>query len=409
MDKKVNKSQMREVLHYFLSDPNIYISAVVTLERKCDISVEIIKEAVEKAYTKNETTMSKLVLDDGDVYFENMSETGCKVFVDFRNWMDILHENEKNTFKINEGEFVRTFIIDKKDEVCIFIMAHHIFGDGQSLVLLTQDILSCLAGEEVEYKPLNNENEESIPSDVKYPFLKKAGIKLLNRGWEKTGRAFTWEDYFTIHHKFWENRQTFIEKTTLLEEVVQEIREKSKKIGITVNSYIVAKQLEKNPECELVGMPISYRGKNKSLANKVTIIKMKYKYNPAKSFEKNAIKIHKTIKKITDNPAKKFFIAKSLSLFGYGLLDGASMVKYAGYKNEIAEKVVYIIGMSGKNKVQLGITNLGNIELKTEYDAFAVKDFEAHAASMSTTKDVIALCTLENRMNICFTSVKKVV
>ena len=287
MDKKVNKSQMREVLHYFLSDPNIYISAVVTLERKRDISVELIKEAVENAYTKNETTMSKLVLDDGDVYFENMSETGCKVFIDSRNWPDILHENEKNTFKINEGEFVRTFIIDKKDEVCIFIMAHHIFGDGQSLVLLAQDILSCLAREEVEYKTLDNENEESIPSDVKYPFLKKAGIKLLNRAWEKTGRAFTWEDYFDVHHKFWENRQTFIEKTTLLEEDVQEIREKSKKIGITVNSYIVAKQLEKNPEYELVGMPISYRGKNKSLANKVTIIKMKYKYNPAKSFEKN--------------------------------------------------------------------------------------------------------------------------
>lgn len=409
MDKKVNKSQMREVLHYFLSDPNIYISAVVTLERKRDISVELIKEAVENAYTKNETTMSKLVLDDGDVYFENMSETGCKVFIDSRNWPDILHENEKNTFKINEGEFVRTFIIDKKDEVCIFIMAHHIFGDGQSLVLLAQDILSCLAREEVEYKTLDNENEESIPSDVKYPFLKKAGIKLLNRAWEKTGRAFTWEDYFDVHHKFWENRQTFIEKTTLLEEDVQEIREKSKKIGITVNSYIVAKQLEKNPEYELVGMPISYRGKNKSLANKVTIIKMKYKYNPAKSFEKNAIKIHKTIKKITDNPAKKFFIAKSLSLFGYGLLDGASMAKYAGYKNEIAEKVVYIIGMSGKNKVQLGITNLGNIGLKTEYDAFKVKEFEPHAASMSTTKDVIALCTLENKMNICFTCVKKVV
>ena len=48
-----------------------------------------IKNAVEKAYTQNETTMSKVVLDNGNAYFENMSETGCKVFVDQRNWQDI--------------------------------------------------------------------------------------------------------------------------------------------------------------------------------------------------------------------------------------------------------------------------------------------------------------------------------
>ena len=408
MDRKINKSQLQELLHYFLFDPNIYIAAVMTLKRKKDVSAEEIKEAVEVAYTKNETTMSKLVLDNGEIYFENIPKSGCKVFIDRRDWVDILHENEKNTFRIDEGELVRTFIIDGKEEVRVFIMAHHIFGDGQSLVLFAQDILSCLAKEEVEYRALNNEDQEAIPSDIKYPFLKKVGIKLLNKQWAKTGKLFGWEDYYNIHKKFWENRQNHVEKIVLSEDV-QTIRENSKKMGITVNSYIVAKQLEKFQEYKTIGMPISYRANNRSIANKVTIIKINYKYNPAISFEQNAKKVHQIIKKTNENPAKKFFIAKSLGLFGFGLLDGALMAKYTGYKNEIAESVVDIIGMSGKNKVQLGITNLGNIGLKTEYDAFKVKEFEPHAASMSTTKDVIALCTLENRMNICFTSVKKVV
>lgn len=406
MDRKINKSQLQELLHYFLFDPNIYIAAVMTLKRKGDVSVEEMKQAVEKAYTKNETTMSKLVLDKGEIYFENISETGCKVFIDSREWVDILHENEKNTFRINEGELVRTFIIDGKEEVRIFIMAHHILGDGQSLVLLAQDILSCLAGEEVEYKTLNNEDEEMIPSDIKYPFLKKAGIKLLNKQWEKTGKLFGWEDYYNIHEQFWKNRQTYVEKIALSEDV-QKIREKSKEMGITVNSYIVAKQFEKFPEYETVGMPISYRKNNRSLANKVTIIKVNYKYNTAISFEENAKKIHNIIKKTNENPAKKFFIAKSLGLFGFGLLDGALMAKYTGYKNEIAESVVDIIGMSGKNKIQLGITNLGNLNLRTDYASFEVKDFEAMAASMSTTKQVMALCTLNGRMNICLSRVKE--
>lgn len=406
MDRKINKSQLQELLHYFLFDPNIYIAAVMTLKRKKDVSAEEIKEAVEMAYTKNETTMSKLVLDNGEIYFENILKSGCKVFIDRREWVDILHENEKNTFRIDEGELVRTFIIDGKEEVRVFIMAHHIFGDGQSLVLFAQDILSCLAKEEVEYRALNNEDQEAIPSDIKYPFLKKLGIKLLNKQWAKTGKLFGWEDYYNIHKKFWANRQNHVEKIVLSEDV-QEIREKSKKMGITVNSYIVAKQLEKFQEYKIIGMPISYRANNRSIANKVTIIKINYKYNPAISFEENAKKIHQIIKKTNENPAKKFFIAKSLGLFGFGLLDGALMAKYTGYKNEIAESVVDIIGMSGKNKVQLGITNLGNIDLKTEYDAFEVEDFEPLAASMSTTKSVMALCTLKNKINICFSSVRE--
>ena len=411
MDKKVNKSQMNEVLHYFLFDPNIYISAILTLKRKSELSTEFsikkIKEAVELAYTKNETTMSKLVLEHGEIYFENMPKTGCKVFIDHRNWIDILHENEKNTFRVNEGEFVRTFIIDGKEEVRVFIMAHHILGDGHSLVLLAQDILNCLVGEDVEYKTLNNDDEEPIPLDVKFPFLKKLGIKLLNSQWKKTGKEFTWDDYFNIHNKFWENRQTYVEKTTIGEEKLLHIKERSRKIGITINSYIIAKQMEKTPEYEFIGVPVSYRGRNRSLGNKVTIIRIRYKYNKEISFEENAKEIHEIIKGTIEDPSKKFFIAKSLGLFGYGLLDGALMAKYAGYKNEIAEKVIYIIGMSGANKTQLGVTNLGKLNLKTEYDAFQLKEFEALAASMSTTKDVISICTLENRMNLCFSRVKK--
>lgn len=406
MNKKVNKSQIQELLHYFLFDPNIYISVTMKIKKKSEVSIETIVKAVETAYTKNETTMSKLVLDNGEIYFENMSETGCKVFIDGRDFIDILHENEKKTFRINEGELVRTFIADKKDEVQIFIMAHHILGDGHSLVLLAQDILSCLANEEVDFKPLDNENQESIPADIKYPFLKKAGIKLLNKQWKKTGKLFEWEDYFKIHEAFWKDRQTYVENVILSEDTKQ-IRENSKKIGITVNSYIVAKQLEKNPEYESVGMPISYRKNNRSLANKVTIIRINYKYNQAISFEENAKKIHKIIKKTIEDPAKKFFIAKSLGLFGFGLLDGALMAKYTGYENEIAKSVVDIIGMSGKNKTQLGITNLGKLNLKTNYETFEVVEFEAMAASMSTTSNVMAICTLNDRMNICLSSVKK--
>lgn len=59
MNGNINRSQAQQSLHYFLFDPNIYTSVILTLKRKSDnLSVEKIKNAVEKAYTQNETTMS---------------------------------------------------------------------------------------------------------------------------------------------------------------------------------------------------------------------------------------------------------------------------------------------------------------------------------------------------------------
>ena len=404
----INRSQAQQSLHYFLFDPNIYTSVTLTLKRKSDdLSIEKIKNAVEKAYTQNETTMSKVVLDNGNAYFENMSETGCKVFVDQRNWLDILNENQKNTFKINEGEFIRTFIIDGKDEISVFIMAHHIVGDGCAQVLFAQDILSNLAGEAVEYKALNNQNDEVIPN-IKYPFMKKLGIKLLNAQWKKTGKTFTWEDYYDIHQKFWENRETHVSATTITEDELLLMKEESKKLGITMNSYIVAKQLEKNPKYEVIGIPTSYRGNNRSLANKIAAMKVRCHYNTEASFAENAKTIHAIIKDSIEDPSKKFFVVKSVELFAPTLVDGALMAKYAGYKNETAEKMISVMAMSGENKAQLGVTNLTNVKLKTEYDSFKVQDVKVTAASMATTRDVLAVCTFENKMNLCFSTVEKV-
>lgn len=407
MEKRVNKSQAQQLLHYFLFDPNIYVSVVMTLKKKSNISTNEVKLAIEKAYTQNETTISKVVLDNGEAYFENMSETGCKVYVDNRNWIDILNENEKKTFKINEGELIRSFITDGDDEISIFIMAHHIVGDGSSLVIFAQDILSNLAGEEVEYKALNNEGIEPIPSKIKYPFKKKFGIKLLNGQWKKTGKVFDWADYYNIHEQFWKNRQTFIETTTIEEEELLKIKDECKKLGITMNSYIVAKQLEKAPENRIIGIPASYRGSNKSLCNIVAAMKINYTYNTDISFEENAKEIHKIIKDSLEDPSKKYFVVKSFELFDYNLVDGALMARYAGYNNDMAKKMVDVIGMDGENKTQLGVTNLAKINLKSEYDTFKVQDFEVHAASMSTTKDVVSVCTLDNRMKLCSVKVKK--
>ncbi|MBR2046042.1 MAG: hypothetical protein IJ958_07900, partial [Agathobacter sp.] len=194
-----NLTQGQQLVHCFLLDPKVYISLVAKL--KGNITIEEIMNAVTKAYTQNETTMSKIVFENGNVYFEKMAQTGCKVFVDSREWLDIMHENEKNAFRINEGELFRIFIIPNEEmqEYTLFMMAHHIIGDGKSLLLLLEDILANISGKEVEYRPLNNDGAQLPANGIKSAFIVRVVLKMLNRMWNKEGKVFNWEDYFYIH------------------------------------------------------------------------------------------------------------------------------------------------------------------------------------------------------------------
>jgi hypothetical protein len=90
--------------------------------------------------------MSKAVLDEkGNLFMEEMEETGCKVFVDSRNWQELLYENERKVFRINEGELARTFVIPKENGYDLFFMIHHITCDGNGILVFAEDVFERAA------------------------------------------------------------------------------------------------------------------------------------------------------------------------------------------------------------------------------------------------------------------------
>ena len=112
MVRNSNKNQPQGVLHSFLYDPNIYMSVVLKIKRKGILSVEEIGDAILKAYTQNETTMSKVVLNNGEAYFENMPTTGCKVYFDNRDWLDIINESEKVALNLSFTGTIKDDILE---------------------------------------------------------------------------------------------------------------------------------------------------------------------------------------------------------------------------------------------------------------------------------------------------------
>lgn len=178
----------------FLFDPNIYMTVVVTIEG--EVSEDELYEAVKKTYTQNQTTMSKVVIDEqGKVYLEEMEETGCKVSVDKREWTEILHENERKPFRLEDGELIRTFIIPRGEQKDIFLMAHHLSGDGGALLLLAEDIFSNIEGRKVQYKPTKVINAEESMQRGNLNFLQKLGLKSLSQKWGEHKKVFFLQYY----------------------------------------------------------------------------------------------------------------------------------------------------------------------------------------------------------------------
>ena len=78
-----------------LFEPNVYISMVVTFSST--VSQKELEQAVKAACAHNEAAMSKIVLEgSGEAYYETMEQSGCKVFLEQRDWKELLKESENS-------------------------------------------------------------------------------------------------------------------------------------------------------------------------------------------------------------------------------------------------------------------------------------------------------------------------
>lgn len=391
----------------FLFDPNVYMTIVVTIEG--DVQEEEICEAVKKAYTQNQTTMSKIVLDEqGKIYQEELQETGCKVFVDERDWQEIMHENERIPFRINEGELVRTFIIPRGKQTDIYLMAHHVACDGSGLLIIAEDILDNLQGKEVEYKPTKVMTEKSVINRGNLTFIEKLALKNVSKKWGKEKRIFGWDVYYKVHEEFWKNRQSEISFTWVEGSKLEAVKEECKKYGVTVNSYLAAKLMQKYPESKKLGIPVSVRGKDRSISCLISSAPVYSKYDTSKDFAENLLNINETIKKELSSEGAVYRIPQFVAYTDPTLLEAGYIQNVIGYESKPVDSMARILGLYGDERYELGITNLKEIVFPADYDRFKITGVIPVAPLIATTEKVFTISTYAGKMLIAENKIKQI-
>ncbi len=390
----------------FIFDPNVYMTIVVTIDG--DVNEEEICEAVRKAYTQNQTTMSKIVLDEqGKLYQEMIPETGCKVFVDKRDWLEIMHENERIPFRIDEGELVRTFVIPRGAQKDIYLMAHHVVCDGNGLLILAEDILDNLQGKEVVYKPTKVITEKSVINRGNLKFVEKLALKNLSKKWGKEKRVFGWDVYDKVHEEFWKNKQSEISFTWIEGAELENLKEECKKAGVTVNSYLAAKLMQKYPECKKLGIPVSVRGEERSISCLISSAPVYSKYDTSKGFEENLVNINETIKKELSSEGAVYRIPQFVAYTDPTLLEAGYIQNVIKFESKPVDSMARILGLYGDERYELGITNLKEITLPSDYDRFKVTGVIPVAPLIATTEKVFTISTYNGKMLIAESKIKQ--
>lgn len=265
-------------------------------------------------------------------------------------------------------------------------------GDGKSILILLKDMLDALDGKQPAYKPMTLMDRSFLWKKARLTMGMKMFLNRANRKWDKTGRSFGWEDYYEVHKKYWSKHSSQICLQTY---DIRKIKEQCPK-GITVNSYMITsffRDDSDNSAGKMVGIPVSIREEDKGMSNQTSGIAVRVQYNRKQSFEENMRTIHRSIYKTIKSRNKKYFVLLFMEYLRPSLTDAVLLQTHGVYDNSLSVKMAEIMGYTGEGSRDLGVTNLGQIDIPDKFEDFIIESIQFIPPSVSYTKNVVGIST----------------
>ncbi len=392
-----------------LFEPNDYI--IFCAELRGNFTADMLAKAVRKAFEANEATMSKIVLtDSGNAYYERISESCCNVEIieaANENVWDIARKSEKQPFHLEKGELMRCFIIPNKIGFSLLIMSHHLAGDGKSICFFIEDIMSALSGKKLEFKPLILLTKDNIPKENKMSLLAELYTEYCRRKWNKMQISpFGWADYYKLHESYWRNTGSLFLHKTLSEEETKCVIANARKIGVSVNSYIITAFLCANKNIRVTGLPVSVRDSdNCSMSNHASGIAAEYSYSDNLSFPDNARKLHTII--MGELEKHRWFVIQFLSKMPATLIDSVLLYTHGLFDAPFTRKTASIMGYTNAKKRDLGVTNLTVIDIPAVYENVQIKRLIFMPPNVSYSNNIIGVSTFGGNMTLTYHGIDK--
>ena len=378
-----------------LFDVNILITMVVRTEES--IAFERLNTAFQRSLQLHEVLRSRILIEEsGEAFYVDNDAPGSSFSHTELSLPELVAENEKKRFRIEEGEFIRAF--DSPDGL-IFMM-HHLTGDGKSLIYFIETFMSVLAGSEPEMLPFRNLTLDNLPADSRIPFAYELLVRSWNRKWQKEKKVFGFSDMDKAYEHFWKDHRTKIKIKRYDREEAQQIIRKAKEAGVTFTSYFIA-ELSKELSGKVdVGLAVDGRtDQNRSMGNQATGISIQFKYNAKRTVEENARNIQKLIKKKLSNDRYRYFVLQFMGRLDTTLKDSLNLEHAGTFKSKISSYLAELLGY-GKKARDMSITNLTRVDIPIVYGDIKISEIIFVPPVVSYAQNVIGIVTAGDVMNV---------
>ena len=378
-----------------LFDVNILIVMSVKLDK--EVPFEMLKTAFENACRCHEVLRSKIVIEQsGEAYYVDNEEIASSISETKMNLPQLINDNERKRFRIEEGEFIRAF---SSPDGIVFMM-HHLGGDGKSLVYFIETFMNCLSGKECEFLPFRNLTLNDLPENSRLPFYYEVLVKSWNKKWLKDKRAFGFEDMDKAYSDFWRDNKTIIEITRYEGDELKSLLKDAKESGATLTSYLIADMIKDSDRKMDIGLAVDGRpDKNRSMGNQATGISVEYKYNDKKSLGENAKAILDLMQKKLSNGRERYLVLQFMGILDSTLKDSLNLVRAGYFSNKLSDKIGGLLGYGDRVK-DISITNLTRVDIPQNYGSYQIREIVFVPPVVSYAKNVIGIVTIGDAMTV---------
>jgi len=364
---------------------------------------------------------TRIVIDEnGAAWYEPYEQSENSLHFTEQSLEELIHEQERKRFRLENGEYLRLFVNDyESGTLRLHFFLHHTAGDGKSLCYIIESFLRSLNGEDLPKKPITILKRDQLPKDSRMKLLYRCYAESWNRRWRKQNRVFDFRDMDRAYEQFWKMHETEILLTSVDSDVLQTQKEACRGITAGFTSRYIAGLLKdvtsgKNKDTGVVpqriGLAVSIRNEgDRSTGNMVTGVTIQHRYESSSGFSGNAEEIDRKLRAAIADPKQKYFVLHFLSSFTPSLLDAAILEHYGAFHSSLSGKLADVLhyGQNSKPLNDVNITNLGNLDIPTEYGDFRIDDLIFIPPNVCYAEDVLGLVSVRGRLNIARRRYKK--
>ncbi|MBO7448864.1 MAG: hypothetical protein J6U54_00710 [Clostridiales bacterium] len=377
-----------------LFDVNMMIVMKVVLDK--DIDFDLLEKAFRSTCDLSEIFRTKVIIEsDGSAYYVDNDHHRNTIEISDLSLNDLICQNEKERFKIENGEFLRVFYTT---EGLIFMM-HHLGGDGKSLLRFIEGFLTLLSGDNIEPLTFRNTTLDEISKASKVPLFYKFYVDRWNKRWRSNKTVFDYKDMDRAYDHFWRDHKTVTSVSHYHKDELDRLLSEAKRSGVSLTSYLIAKWAKDTAGKISIGLAIDAGDKSHSMGNQVTGIAVRYKYSHNRSLEYNARKIHSMIRKQLSDRFSYFRPLLIVGMMDPSLIDTLCLESAGVYKDNITNGYLEQMGYGSKSR-DISVSNLMRIDIRTDYGNFRIEDMVFIPPVVSYVKDVVGILTINDTLVI---------